>query len=105
MGVDPHPILVALDRAFEHVANAELLADLLGVDRLALVGESRVAGDDETVVDARQFGGEIFSDAVGEIILGRIAREIGEGQHDDGEMRGLGGAVRAEEIPGAGRDQ
>ena len=30
--VDPHPILVALDRAFEHVANAELLADLFGVD-------------------------------------------------------------------------
>ena len=50
--VDPHPVLVALDRAFEHVANAKLLADLFGVDRFALVGESRVAGDHETVVDA-----------------------------------------------------
>ena len=30
--IDPHPVLVALDRAFEHIANAELLADLLGVE-------------------------------------------------------------------------
>ena len=34
--VDPHPVLVALDRAFEHVANAELLADLFGVDGFCL---------------------------------------------------------------------
>ena len=64
--VDPHPILVALDRAFEHIANADLLADLLGVDRFALVGEGRAAGDHETVADARQLGGQVFSDAVGE---------------------------------------
>ena len=36
LGVDPHAVLVALHRAFEHVANAEFLADLLGVDGLAL---------------------------------------------------------------------
>ena len=34
--VDAHPVLVALDRAFEHVAHAKLLADLLGVDFLPL---------------------------------------------------------------------
>ena len=49
-------------------------------------------------------GGEVFSDPVGEIILGGVVGEIGERQHDDGKMRGFGGAVRAEEIPGAGRD-
>ena len=71
--VDAHPVLVALRRAFEHVANAKLLADLLGVEVLALVGEGRVAGDHETVADAREIGGEVFGDAVGEVILGRIA--------------------------------
>ena len=59
LGVDAHPVLVPLHRAFEHVANAELLADLLGVNALALVGEGRVARDDEAVADARQIGGEV----------------------------------------------
>ncbi len=49
--VEAHAVLFALDRAFEDVADAELLADLLGVDVLALVGEGGVAGDDETALD------------------------------------------------------
>ena len=103
LGVDAHPVLVALHRAFEHVADAEFLADLLGVDALALVGEGGVAGDDEAVADAREFGGEVFGDAVGEIILARIAGEIGEGEHDDGEMRGLRRfrQAAAEQVPAA----
>ena len=87
--VDAHPVLIALHRAFEHIAHAKLLADLLGVDALALVGEGGVARDDEAVADAREIGGEVLGDAVGEIVLGRIAGEIGEGQHHDREMRGL----------------
>ena len=90
LGVDAHPVGVALHRAFEHVAHAELLADRLGVEVLALEGEGGVAGDDEAVVEARQFGGEILGDAVGEIVLGRIVGEVGERQHDDGKTRGLG---------------
>ena len=73
LGVDAHPVLVALHRAFEHVAHPQLLADRLGVEVLALVGEGGIAGDDGAVADARQIGGEVFGDAVGEIILGRIA--------------------------------
>ena len=57
LGVDPHPVGVALHGAFEHVANAEFLADLLGVKVLAFEGEGRVAGDDEAIVETRQFGG------------------------------------------------
>ncbi len=41
--VHAHPALLALHRAFEHVANAKLLADRLGVDAPALVGEGGVA--------------------------------------------------------------
>ena len=40
--VDANPVLVALHRALDgHIANAKLLADLLGVDALAFVGEGR----------------------------------------------------------------
>ena len=81
---------------------------------LALEGEGRVARDHEAVADAREVGGEVLGDAVGEIILARIAGEVSERQHDDGEMRGFSrrrggrddrrGAVSDEEIPGAAHD-
>ena len=54
--VHAHPVLVALHRTFEHVANAKLLANLLGVDALSLVCERGVARDDETVAEARDVG-------------------------------------------------
>jgi hypothetical protein len=45
LSVDAHMVLVALHRAFEDVAHAQFLADLFGVDVLALEGESSVARD------------------------------------------------------------
>ena len=83
LGVDAHPVLVPPHRAFEHVAHAELLADLLGVYALALVGKGRVARDDEAAADARQIGGEVFGYAIGKIILARIARKVREWKHND----------------------
>ena len=60
-------------------------------------------------------GGQFIGERVGEVILRRIAGEIGERQHDDGKtlgrerrrrVRGDGrGSVRGEEIPCAARDQ
>ena len=81
--------------------------DLLGVDALALVGEGGVARDDEAIADARQIGGEVFGDAVGEIVLGRIGREICERQHDEREMCGLRRFRRSsiEDVPAASGDQ
>ena len=75
--------LVALDRAFEHVADAKLLADFPRVDILALEGECGVARDHEGAAKAREVGGETLSYPVGEIVLGRVVREIGERQHND----------------------
>ena len=49
LGVDPHLVAARLNRAFQHIAHAQILADRLGVDRLALVGEGRIARDDEAV--------------------------------------------------------
>ena len=96
LGVDPHLIAARLNRAFQHIAHAQILADRLGVDRLALVGEGRIARDDEAVADARESGGQFIGERVGEVVLRRIAGEIGEGQHDDGKTRGLGGRVRGD---------
>src|SRR5260370_39789528 len=42
------------DTALEHVADAKLMSDLLGVDCLALVGEARVPRDHEERLEARQ---------------------------------------------------
>ena len=67
-------VLVALHRAFEHIAQAQFLADLLGVEVLAFEGEGSVARNHEAVADARKVGGEVLRDAVGKIILAWIAR-------------------------------
>jgi len=54
--VDARAALVALHRALKHVSNAELSADFLCVDVLALESEGGVARDDEAAADAREFG-------------------------------------------------
>ena len=95
LSIDADPIGVALHRTFEDVTHTQILADLPGVEVLALEGEGGVSGDDETVVQARQFGGEIIGDAVGEIVLGRIVGEVGERQHDDGDSCRLGRRLAA----------
>ena len=112
LGVDPRPIAARLHRAFENIAHAQILADRLGVDRLALEGHRRVARDDEGIAEARETGGQSVGQGVDEVVLPRIAAQIGERQHDDRKPRDLGGRVRgracgpvrSEEPPRAGRD-
>src|SRR5262249_19602252 len=88
MGIYACPVLIPLHRAFETVAHAEVVAYLLGVDALALKGKHSIASDHKAVADARQIGRQILRNAIGEIILVWIAREVRERQHDDGKMRG-----------------
>jgi hypothetical protein len=45
---DANAIAAFAHRAFEHVALAEFAADLLHVERLALVGDARIMGDGVT---------------------------------------------------------
>ena len=47
LDIDAHAVSAALDAAFEDIADVQFAPDLLHVERLALVGERRVAGDDE----------------------------------------------------------
>ena len=61
---------------------------------------------------ARETGGQFVGQGVDEVVLPRIARQVGEGQHDDRKPRGLGGRlrgdacgpVRIEQPPRAARD-
>ena len=85
---DAHPTAGLAHRAFEHIAHAELAPDLLHIDRLALVGEARIAGDDEEPADARERGDDLLDHAVDEIFLLRVAAHIGEGQHRDRRLVG-----------------
>ncbi len=76
--------------AFQHIADAELAADLLHVHRAAPVGEARIARDDEQPADAREFGDDVFHYAVGEIVLLGISAEVLERQDGDGRFVGQG---------------
>ena len=63
-------------------------------------------GDDAEVVNFRETSDERFGETVGEIVLGRIAGEISEGQDGEGADSGGGersGSARAEDEPGGCR--
>ena len=49
---ETYALAAAPHAAFEHVAHAELAADLADVDGLALVDEARVARDDDATNDS-----------------------------------------------------
>ena len=46
--------------------------------------------DDKRAPDAREIGGQVLGHAIDKVVLRRIAAEIGERQHDDGETRRAG---------------
>src|SRR5580704_16266302 len=81
----------ALHAAFQDVAYAKLAADRPGIDRLALVGESRVAADHEGIGDARKIRRQALRNAVDEIVLLPVVPDIDERHHDDRET-GDGGS-------------
>ena len=87
---DAQPVIGPSHAALEHVAHAELAADLPDVDRAPLVGEGRVARDDEQRRKARERRDDVLDHTVGKIVI-RLAAEIVERQDRD---RGLLGKVR-----------
>jgi hypothetical protein len=74
--------------SFEDIADAQLAADLLYIYRLAFVGETRIAGDDEEPADARQCSDDLLDHPIREIFLFGITTHIGEGQHGDRRLVG-----------------
>ncbi len=88
---DAQPIARFAYAALQHIAHAEFAPDLPDVDRLALVGEARIARDHEQPLDARQPGDDVLDHAVDEIFLLRIATHILKRQHRDRGLVGKGG--------------
>ena len=80
---NPHPMPRFPHAAFKDVARAQLLADLLDVDGLALVGEGRVAGDHREGAPAGEQRDDVLGDAVSEKFLLGVVAEIGERQYRD----------------------
>jgi hypothetical protein len=87
LDVDAHAVSATLDAAFEDITHVQLAADLLQVDRLALIGERTVAPDHERSSNARQIGREALGDPVDEGFLLRVAADIREGQDDNRKAR------------------
>ena len=85
--VDAHAVSAALNAALQHIADVQLAADLLQIDGLALVGEGGIAPDHERAANARKIGREALRDPVDEMLLLRVAADIGEGQDDHREAR------------------
>ena len=79
LGVDANLFARPLNAPFEHIAHADLAADLFRIDRLVPISERGVARDDERADEPRQIGRQVFSDPVGKILLVGSVAEIGEG--------------------------
>jgi hypothetical protein len=56
---------------------------LLHVDRLAFVGEGRIARDHKQPADAAQRGGDLLDHTVGEVFLFGVTAHVGERKHRD----------------------
>jgi hypothetical protein len=81
LGADAQAIAGPPHAAFQDVAYAKLLRDLLHVDRPALVDEGRVPGDDEQPVNARETRYQVLGNSVGDVLLVGAAAQIDE-RHD-----------------------
>ena len=88
--VDAHAVSAALDAALEDIADVQLAPDLSSRRRLAFVGERRVAPDHDGASYPREVGREALRDPVDEMLLLRVASDIGERQDDDREARRRG---------------
>ncbi|MBB3645478.1 hypothetical protein FHX14_001657 [Rhizobium sp. BK619] len=84
LGIDADPSCGASGTAFEQVAHAEFPSDLSHVNRLSLVGKSRVAGDNEQARHPGKVGNQVFGQPIGEEFLLGIVTDIDEGQHSNG---------------------
>ncbi|MCY1239617.1 hypothetical protein D9M72_524220 [compost metagenome] len=88
LGVDAHAPRFASCASLQKVAHAEVLGDRAHVHRLALVGEGRIARDDEQAGGPGEVGDQVFGQAVDEGFLLGIVAEIDEGQHGDRRFAG-----------------
>ena len=80
---DPHTVAAAAHAALQNVAHAQFRAHLPDADRVMPVGEAGVPGDYQQRAVARQLSDDLIGQPVGEILLLRIAAQVGERQDGD----------------------
>ena len=73
---DAHTVSSLAHTSFQNVAHAEFSGDLLHIDGSALVGESRVASDDEEPPQLRESRDDVFGHSVREVLLLRITAHV-----------------------------
>ena len=76
----PDAIGAPADAALEYITDSQFLRDLAQINGATLVGEARIAGDDEEAGELRQRGDNVFRQSVGENLLLGIVADIGEGE-------------------------
>ena len=81
--------------AFQHIPHAHLPTHVLHLHRFAFVGKRGVAGDDKETGNLGEVGGDVFGDAIAEIVLLGIVAHVDEGQDDDGGFVGQGQGLGA----------
>ena len=86
MGGDANLVSLALQAAFEHVADLKVLAHLAHIDGLALINSRRIAGDDVEIRESGKVGDDIFGETVREPTRCLISTDIFERKYGD---RGL----------------
>ena len=91
LSVEPGAVARATDASLQHIANAQLPANLFRPYRPVLEGERGVTRDHKHMRDARQIGRKIVGNAIGKILLLGIVAEVGKGQHDDRQTWRNGG--------------
>jgi hypothetical protein len=88
--IDPHAVSAALNAALEDIADVQVAPDRPHVERLPFVGERRVGGDYDRATYPRQVSREALRNPVDEMLLVRVASDIGKRQDDDREARRAG---------------
>src|SRR5262245_19916907 len=76
--------------AFQHIAYAQFASYLPHIDRLVLVLEAGVAGDDKQLGEAGQLSDDVVDDAVDQIFLLWMGAQVGERKHG---IEGLSGSA------------
>src|SRR5262249_55709611 len=72
------------NRAFQHIQDPKLSADLFHVHCSTLVSEARISGDHKEPADTRQSGDDLLDHAIDKVPLLRVATQVIERQNGDG---------------------
>src|ERR1700747_1182492 len=85
---DTYPVSRLTHAALEDIAHTKFATDLPDVDRLSLIDEGRIAGDDEEFTKPRQRCDDVLDHSISKILLLRVASHVLKWQDGDGRLVG-----------------